>query len=165
MRLLNKRHSTSWRTVIYVAQWNRKTDDFCTLKGYFKKAGYLWRLKASELQLTFCLKTFCSTSWPVTVHTETLAMSQHDSIVSAVQAPDLPIGFLHGKKILTMSTVPCPEMCFHLSKLIQEVWTAWGCRRREENILKYEFFHCHSLSTDLLFAVRQEKNTISVSGN
>lgn len=111
-----------------------QTDDFCILKGYFKKAGYFWRLKASELQLTFCLRMFCSTSWLVTAHTETLAMSQHDNIAPVVQAPDLSGGFLHGKKILTISTVPCPEMCFHLSKLIQEVWTAWGCRRREKKI-------------------------------
>lgn len=98
---------------------------------------------------------FCSTSWLVTVHTETLVMSQHDSTVPVVQAPDLSGGFLHGKKILTIGTVPYPEMCFHLSKLIQEVWTAWGCRRREENILKYEYFHCHSLSTDLLLSDRK----------
>jgi len=59
-------------------------------------------------------------------------MSQHGSIAPAVQAPNLSGSFLHGKKTVTISKVPCPEMCFHLSKPNQEVWTAWGCRKREK---------------------------------
>lgn len=103
---------------------------------FLKKLGYLWRLKASELLLALCFKTFCSTRtpWLVRVHIETFAMSQHGSIVPAVQAPNLSGSFLHGRKIQTISIVPCPETCFHLSKPNQEVWTAWGCRKRKKII-------------------------------
>lgn len=138
MRPLNERHPKKAKHYYLWSSMkseNIHTDDFCILRWFFKKLGYVWRLKALELLLAFCFKMFCSTrtSWLVRVHIETSAMGQHGNIVPAVQAPNLSGSFLHGKKILTISIVPCPEMCFHLSKPNQEVWTAWGCRKREKN--------------------------------
>lgn len=138
VRLLNKRHSEKAK---HCYLWSSKkydnihTDNFCSLRGFFKQLCCLWRLKTSELLLGFCFKPFCSTrtSWLVKLHTDTFVMCQHRSIVPVVGAPDLSSTFSHGKKTLAISTVPCPEMCFHLSKPSQGVWTAWGCRKTEQN--------------------------------
>lgn len=166
VRLWNKRHSKKakhyylWSSMKYK---NIHTDDLCILRGFFYNLGYLWSLRVT-ISILFQNVLLCKDILAGKGTQRNLWDESAWNTAPAAQAPNLAGSFLHGKKIPTITTVPCPETCFHLSKPNREVWTAWGCGKKEEKLLQYELNYYQWLSTDLLPGVIQAENTISVSG-
>lgn len=130
-------------TIIYGAPWKYKnihTDDSCILRGFFNNLGYLWSLKVAT-SILFQRVLLCK---DILAGKGTQRNLWDESAAPAAPAPDLA-----GKKIPTITPVPCPEMCFHLSKPSREVWTAWGCGKEERTKII-------AISTELLSVVKAQ---------